>query len=440
MANNQMINFNSQDVANMYRRNQLANALQERMNAPTPVHTYQGFQAPISPLTGLTKALDVYSVFQNEKNQEDKYQAEKAAAEQKVLNENSRLEQGRENFVSTFEKPNYSETPMPDSRSSSESGIPLDQPRADVYTATPKTEQEKIAIALSNYGNPNPLIAKTAEGFANQANENIRAKVLAEQNTLNQKNLMELRQINKINEDRNYGLEQDKFNLQKEEFDLKKRTPQIKLTPLEEQYDKKSAEELMEFNINGGFSVVEKSLSQLQSTLDLLKNEPEGSITGDLVSLADKVGSLSYVNKNAQNAKESVEEVVQRNLRLVLGPQFTAKEGEQLISRAYNPALKQSQNAIKLELLRDQIKTAARNKQDSFDYFSRNGTLKGFKGTSYISFKEFLGKYEESIKVQEEKERKKRNTPSNEPAPPSSNQNGVDFNAMVEKHRTKGGN
>jgi len=84
MANNQMINFNSQDVANMYRRNQLANALQERMNAPTPVHTYQGFQAPISPLTGLTKALDVYSVYQNEKNQEKQYQAEKAAAEQKA--------------------------------------------------------------------------------------------------------------------------------------------------------------------------------------------------------------------------------------------------------------------------------------------------------------------------------------------------------------------
>ena len=195
----------------------------------------------------------------------------------------------------------------------------------------------------------------------------------------------------------------------------------------------------MEFNINGGFSVVEKSLSQLQSTLDLLKTEPEGSITGDLVSLADKVGGLSYVNKNAQNAKESVEEVVQRNLRLVLGPQFTAKEGEQLISRAYNPALKQSQNAIKLELLRDQIKTAARNKQDSFYYFSRNVTLKGFKGTSYISFKEFLGKYEESIKAQEEKERKKRNTPSNETQPTSTKQSEAVFNALLEKHRTKQG-
>lgn len=175
-----MINFNSQDVANMYRRNQLANALQERMNAPTPVHTYQGFQAPISPLTGLTKALDVYSVFQNEKNQEDRYQAEKAAAEQKVLDENSRLEQERGNFVSTFNQPTYSETPMPDARSSSESGIPLDQPRADVYTATPKTNQEKLAQALSRIGDPNQLVSTTAKGYVDQANEDIRAKTAAD--------------------------------------------------------------------------------------------------------------------------------------------------------------------------------------------------------------------------------------------------------------------
>ena len=178
MANNQMVNFNSQDVANMYRRNQLANALQERMNAPTPVHTYQGFQAPVSPLTGISKALDMYTAKKYDDQQEDKYQAEKAAAEQKVLDENSRLEQGRENFVSNLNQPIYSETPMPDARSSSESGIPLDQPRDDVYTSTPKTNQEKLAFALSRIGDPNQLVSTTAKGYVDQANEDIRAKAV----------------------------------------------------------------------------------------------------------------------------------------------------------------------------------------------------------------------------------------------------------------------
>jgi len=84
MANNQMVNFNTQDVANTYRRNQYAQALQERMNAPIPVNTFQGFQAPVSPAAGIAKALDIYSVYQNEKNQEKQYQDEKAAAEQKA--------------------------------------------------------------------------------------------------------------------------------------------------------------------------------------------------------------------------------------------------------------------------------------------------------------------------------------------------------------------
>ena len=86
MANNQIVNFNRQDVANAYRRNQYAQALQERMNAPIPVNTYQGFQAPTSPAAGIAKALDIYSVWQNEKNQEKQYQDEKAASEQKAQN------------------------------------------------------------------------------------------------------------------------------------------------------------------------------------------------------------------------------------------------------------------------------------------------------------------------------------------------------------------
>jgi hypothetical protein len=181
MANNQMVNFNTQDVANTYRRNQYAQALQERMNAPAPVHTFQGFQAPTSPAAGIAKALDIYSVWQNEKNQEKQYQNEKAAAEKKVLDENLRLEGRRQDFVNELTKPNLTENQMPDARSSSESGIPLDQPRADVgtgeYTSTPKTNQQKLAFALSRIGDP--TVSTTAKGYVDQINEETKAEALA---------------------------------------------------------------------------------------------------------------------------------------------------------------------------------------------------------------------------------------------------------------------
>ena len=269
-----MINFNSQDVANMYRRNQLANALQERMNAPTPVHTYQGFQAPISPLTGLTKALDVYSVFQNEKNQEDRYQAEKAAAEQKVLDENSRLEQGRENFVSNLNQPIYSETPMPDARSSSESGIPLDQPRDDVYTSTPKTNQEKLAFALSRIGDPNQLVSTTAKGYVDQANEDIRAKTaadLAESNTAytraiqkqTRADMLSGREQAQINADRTFGQSQSNadrtFGQKENEIEYKKE----KYKPLTEYQGKSLSYGLRAMDANNNLERVGTNYNQL---------------------------------------------------------------------------------------------------------------------------------------------------------------------------------
>ena len=49
MADNQFINFNSQDVADMYRRNQYARMLQDQAAAPTEPYSYKGIQAPIQP-------------------------------------------------------------------------------------------------------------------------------------------------------------------------------------------------------------------------------------------------------------------------------------------------------------------------------------------------------------------------------------------------------
>jgi len=66
-----------------------------------------------------------------------------------------------------------------------------------------------------------------------------------------------------------------------------------------------------------------------------------------------------------------------------LGPQFTEKEGERLIARAYNPRLSEKENVKRVRRLIDQIKSAAKAKGDAADYFEKNGTLAGYKGTIY---------------------------------------------------------
>jgi len=173
------------------------------------------------------------------------------------------------------------------------------------------------------------------------------------------------------------------------------------LTPLETKVEEKSAQDLVDFTIGGGFSDVQKGLSQLDIAKQTLQQQPEGKITGKLVGAQDDTGILKYTNPTAQDTKEQVQEIAQRNLRLILGPQFTAKEGEALISRVYNPALPQSVNVKRLDLLQEQMTSAAKTKQEAVDYYNTNGTLKGFKGKLYNSTSDFLNEYNTKLKANE---------------------------------------
>jgi hypothetical protein len=173
------------------------------------------------------------------------------------------------------------------------------------------------------------------------------------------------------------------------------------LSPLETKVEEKSAQDLVDFTIGGGFSDVQKGLSQLEIAKQTLMQQPEGRITGKLVGAQDDTGLLKYTNPAAQDTKEQVQEIAQRNLRLILGPQFTAKEGEALINRVYNPALPQSVNVKRLELLQEQMTSAAKTKQEAVDYYNTNGTLKGFKGKLYNSTSDFLNEYNNKIQSTE---------------------------------------
>jgi hypothetical protein len=173
------------------------------------------------------------------------------------------------------------------------------------------------------------------------------------------------------------------------------------LTPLETKVEEKSAQDLVDFTIGGGFSDVQKGLSQLEIAKQTLMQQPEGKITGKLVGAQDDTGLLKYTNPAAQDTKEQVQEIAQRNLRLILGPQFTAKEGEALINRVYNPALPQSVNVKRLDLLQEQMTSAAKTKQEAVEYYNANGTLKGFKGKLYNSTSDFLNEYNTKIKSTE---------------------------------------
>jgi hypothetical protein len=183
------------------------------------------------------------------------------------------------------------------------------------------------------------------------------------------------------------------------------------LTPLQAKVEEKSAQDLVDFTVGGGFSDVQKGLTQLENAKQMLQQQPEGKITGKYVGVQDDTGILKYTNPVAQDTKEQVQEIAQRNLRLILGPQFTAKEGEALINRVYNPALPQSVNVKRLELLQEQMSSAAKTKQEAVEYYNTNGTLKGFTGKIYNNTSDFINEYNNKLKsVEKTPEAKSSNT------------------------------
>jgi hypothetical protein len=148
MADNQFINFNSQDVADMYRRNQYARMLQDQANAPIERASYKGIEAPLHPVQGVAKmAAALLAGYQQ--NQMDKsYASEKAAAEQKLVAEQERRKAEVADYQKGFD-PTLSAGP---------SGGPGDY-GTPATISTPKSRGEILAQALRGAGSDNPQIA-----------------------------------------------------------------------------------------------------------------------------------------------------------------------------------------------------------------------------------------------------------------------------------------
>jgi len=129
-----------------------------------------------------------------------------------------------------------------------------------------------------------------------------------------------------------------------------------------------------------GMSDVVKQLDQLKSARKLLKSG--SNISGPIMgNLPDPV--LALTNPKAIQVQDAILEVGQRNLRLVLGAQFTEKEGKMLLARVFNPRMSESENVARLDRLMEQIKSAADAKMSAAKYFRENGTLYGWKGKQY---------------------------------------------------------
>lgn len=149
------------------------------------------------------------------------------------------------------------------------------------------------------------------------------------------------------------------------------------LTPFQIEQDKAYATMLTEWNTGGGADAA-KNLGQLNEVADRLESG-EGDFTGWMIARTPK-WALEGINPQAVDTQELVEEVVQRNLRVVLGAQFTQQEGDRLIARAYNRALPEATNAARMRRLVQVVEGRAQQMQSLNEYTRRHGTAAGWDG------------------------------------------------------------
>lgn len=141
--------------------------------------------------------------------------------------------------------------------------------------------------------------------------------------------------------------------------------------------DKSFASEYQTLKISG---IADAAAQAANISTVLGKLEKGEKLTGPAIAAMGQFGRALFA-KDAQQAKDQVEGVVQRSLKEILGGQFAKAEGDRLVERAYNIALPPEENAKRLRALFMTLESAANNKIAMADYFEKNNySLGGYIG------------------------------------------------------------
>ena len=196
MADNQFINFNSQDVADMYRRNQYARMLQEQAAAPTEPYSYKGIQAPIQPTQIAAKLAAALLAGHQQNQMDERYANEKAAAEQKVVAERERSNQAYTDFQAGI-------APKPGFGASGSVGDYGGQE----MPSQARSDSERLAHLLSSMGSADERVSRSAKNYLDYDATKAQEKAGLDEKALNR--LDKDAEIKRIqgNADREYKLD-----------------------------------------------------------------------------------------------------------------------------------------------------------------------------------------------------------------------------------------
>jgi hypothetical protein len=151
------------------------------------------------------------------------------------------------------------------------------------------------------------------------------------------------------------------------------------LLPGQESADRAFGKEYQDWNAQGGYAGVEKQLNLLEDAKNKLSKDSNLS-GGYSTLLPDSL--RKRITPESMVVEQQTKEAAQSALRQTLGPQFTEKEGRDVMERAYDPALPVAENIRKIDAAIQNLRSRAIQKDRASKYFERYGTLKGFDAST----------------------------------------------------------
>ncbi len=151
----------------------------------------------------------------------------------------------------------------------------------------------------------------------------------------------------------------------------------VKVSPLQADVDKQTADDISEFN-NGGKEKAQAQLKKLDEVIKVLRKPGTIGASGPIVGLLPDAIRKPFTTDESLAVEPDVKQVVMTGLKATLGQRFTQTEANQILDTAYNRFLSEPANADRLQTLRDNMQALLDAKSSQVEYFRQHGTLAGF--------------------------------------------------------------
>lgn len=178
--------------------------------------------------------------------------------------------------------------------------------------------------------------------------------------------------------------DKDAAEAQRAQIAASAKTKGTGLTPGQIAADRAFAKDFVTFETGGGKQAAETSLGKLSTSISALdaltKQTPAKKFAKRVVSAVTPESGRGLVTPGLVELQEDLRSNVLGSLRATLGPQFTEKEGERILSQTFNPTLDPSVNLKRAKRLETELGQAKKAKEAANAYFKRTGTLAGFSG------------------------------------------------------------